>query len=74
MARMNFTKRSELTGIEYTIELPYSEIEFYRRYIDWRSGMLIQDAFPGLDNSLREFIKTGVAPTEWEELLGNDDD
>jgi hypothetical protein len=40
----------------------------------WESGVNIQVAMPQLDADEREFIKTGVTPTEWNELFGEDED
>jgi hypothetical protein len=36
----------------------------------YQSGTLIQDAFPGLSDSDREFIITGVTGEEWIEMFG----
>ena len=35
----------------------------------WRSGDLIQDAFPFLDAERREFIMTGMTPAMWDEMF-----
>lgn len=35
-------------------------------YTDWLNGTLIQDAFPDLDPSERESIKTGICDECWE--------
>jgi transcriptional regulator with XRE-family HTH domain len=40
----------------------------------WESGVNIQVAMPQLDADEREFIKTGVTPTEWNELFGEEED
>lgn len=36
----------------------------------YHGGGLIQDIFPQLTNSEREFIKTGITDDEWKELFG----
>jgi len=36
----------------------------------WEAGMLIQDAMPDVDTPLREFIKSGVTPEEWNSMFG----
>ena len=36
----------------------------------WESGMLIQNAMPDVEAPLREFIKSGISPTEWLETFG----
>jgi hypothetical protein len=64
---MNVTKKSALTGVIRTIDLPITE-EQYRNYID---GMLVQDAFPDLSPDDREFIISGVTTEEWDALYAN---
>ena len=32
----------------------------------WQQGELIQNAFPNLSASEREFIKTGITDEEWD--------
>jgi hypothetical protein len=41
-------------------------------FISGRSG-LAQEAFPDLSLDEREFIISGIHPTEWEQLFGNED-
>jgi hypothetical protein len=51
----------------------YTPEEFERRYHAWRSGnLLIQEAFAELSGDAREFIKTGITHSEWEEAFGED--
>ena len=67
------TKTSMLTGITRTITLPvYTSDEFEKRLIAWKSGMLLQDAFPDLNDAEREFIKSGITDEEWNKAFGND--
>ena len=33
----------------------------------WQNGMLIQNAMPHLSASDREFLKTGLSDSDWEE-------
>jgi hypothetical protein len=44
----------------------YDQDEFDKRYIAYKKGMLIQDAFPDLSNDAREFIISGITKEEWE--------
>jgi hypothetical protein len=67
------TRRSPFTGKIHQMEIPMSVLEFSKREILWQTGMLIQDAFPTLDASQREFIKTGITPQEWEDTFGNEE-
>jgi hypothetical protein len=54
------------------MEIPLTPEQFEAAYHAWRTGALIQNAFPTLDAGLREFIKTGVTPQEWDETFGRD--
>ena len=57
-----------MSGIERTMDLPITEQQYQR----WLDGALIQDAFPNLTASQREFIMTGVTDEEWDELFKED--
>ena len=62
---MQVTRTSVFSGITRTMELPITltMVETYNR------GVLIQDAFPGLNDSQREFYKTGITQEEWDEIF-----
>ena len=66
---ISFTAKSPLSGKEHTMEFPLTPEEFKECYKKWLDGSLIQFAFPMLDDSEREFIKTGITPQEWESLM-----
>ena len=36
-----------------------------------QGGVFIQNVFPHLGMDEREFIKTGITPTEWTEMFGD---
>ena len=59
---MKITKVSILSKIERSIDLDVTAEEINA----WRSGMLIQDAMPRLNENEREFIMTGITAEEWE--------
>lgn len=63
------TRQSMLTGILHTMELPVT----MHQYTLWEEGMLIQDAMPNLSADEREFIMTGITPSEWVEAFGEDE-
>lgn len=65
---MKITRRSILTGISRTMDLPIT-LEQVDKYI---RGAFIQDAFPHLNDDDREFIKSGITAQEWEETCGRD--
>jgi hypothetical protein len=64
---MNVTRTSILDGTTNTIDLnvTQSQIDAYEL-----GGVFIQDAFPALPASEREFIKSGITAAQWEEEFG----
>jgi hypothetical protein len=53
----------------------YSQDEFDKRLIAWQTGkLLIQEAFPEISPSAREFIMTGLTQEEWDNMLGRNDE
>lgn len=68
------TKTSPFTDRTHTMEFAvYEQDEFELRLLAWRRGeRLIHEAFPELSNSAREFIKTGITPSEWDKYLGGE--
>ena len=36
---------------------------------EWRAGVLIQDALPKVTPEDREYIKTGITPTMWNDIF-----
>lgn len=59
-------KTSIFTGKEHSMLLPIRQGQLEA----WvNSTILIQDAFPHLDDDQREFIKSGCSPQEWAELF-----
>ena len=67
---MQITRRSALTGITRTRDLPIT-MEQLR---SWKVGMPIQDAIPHLTNEQREFIMTGTTQEEWAQAMGEEVD
>lgn len=67
---MEITRTSPITGRNHTFDLPVT-IAQLRNYAC--GGILLQDAFPQLSPSEREFIKTGITPLEWNLLVGNEE-
>ena len=62
---MKITRISIVSGKETTLELPIT----FEQMANWRSGMLVQEAFPQLTADQREFMMTGIAPAEWEDYM-----
>jgi len=45
------------------------------RFDEWCKGdLLIQEAFPDLDNSQREIILSGIGPEDWDRLFKEPED
>ena len=65
---MEITRKSKLTGITRTQDIPVTEDQLK----DWQEGMLIQKAMPNLTAEQREFIMTGITDDEWQEMLMQD--
>jgi len=65
---MQITRTSMISGNTHTMD-----INVTHKQIDaWESGVLIQNAMPHLNADEREFIKTGITPTEWDETFGEE--
>ena len=60
---------SPFSGKENTMTLNMSESEFKAREARWQNGALIQDAFDNLNADEREFVKTGITPSEWDNMF-----
>jgi 7,8-dihydro-6-hydroxymethylpterin-pyrophosphokinase len=65
---MKITKVSILSKIERSIDLDVTAEQINA----WRSGMLIQEAMPHLNEHEREFIMTGITKDEWDNLMEED--
>lgn len=63
---MKVTRTSFYSGITRTLDLDITEAQMEA----YQTGTLIQNAFPDLSDSDREFIKTGVTGEEWIEMFG----
>ena len=62
---MKITRKSYYSGIVRTRDLDITEeqIEAYQ------NGALIQNAFPDLSDTDREFLLTGITTSEWIEMF-----
>ena len=61
-----FTRKSMISGMFNTREISIS-YEEYDAYL--KSGALIQNYFPHLTDSEREFLLTGITDEEWDEVM-----
>lgn len=67
---MIITRRSPFSGVETQMDIPITSEELAR--ID--AGELIQAVVPHLSADHREFLISGITPTEWDVFLGPGDD
>jgi hypothetical protein len=63
---MMVTRRSTISGEVHTLDVTCTP----EQLAAWEAGMLIQDAMPDVDAPLREFVKSGISPSEWLETFG----
>jgi len=70
---MKVTNTSILTNTESSMDLPLTATQLAQGHTLWEGGTLLQDAFPMLNASEREFIKTGITPQQWEDYFGGDE-
>ena len=65
------TRTSRLSHITRSIEVDATEMQM----VSYGTGRLnIQDAFPQLNADEREFIKSGITASEWEDAFAEDDE
>ncbi len=63
-------RQSVLTRNWNTMELPVTA----QQIDEWKNkGRLIQDVFPHLSASQRQFLMSGVTEAEWEKAFGDED-
>ena len=66
---MFVTRTSPISGKTNTMYLDITDKEA-DSYVN---GSLVQNAFPRLTASEREFILTGITPAEWDQMFGIED-
>lgn len=62
---MLIERRSLVSGVLRTLDLPITEDQIEM----WEGGASVQDAFPNLTPSQREFMLTGITDDEWEDTF-----
>jgi len=65
---MIIERRSPFSGETNQMEIPVTKVQLD----NWRNGALIQRAMPNLTADQREFIMTGITPTEfsiWSKVM-----
>ena len=64
-------RQSIVSGKMYQMDIDITQEQLFD-FLNGKSG-LAQHAFPHLSVDEREFIISGIHPTEWHELFGNED-
>jgi hypothetical protein len=62
---MLVSRKSIISGKVNTMDLDVSD----QQLAEWEGGKLIQDVFPHLTASEREFMMSGITPEEWNEMF-----
>ena len=62
---MKIAVKSPITGKDNVLDLPVTAEQIAK----WQAGMLIQDAMPNLTPDQREFLISGCAPGEYDDLF-----
>jgi hypothetical protein len=62
------TTHVQLIGTTKAIDVPMNFLDFGRAWWDWTRRELIQNAFPTLTLSQREFFQTGMTAEEWDKM------
>jgi len=62
---MQIVRKSPFTNVVHAWDINVTQAQID----DWQSGTLIQKAMPNLTADEREFIKTGITPDEWANML-----
>ena len=70
--KMIVERQSIISGKMNKMDINITEEQLFN-FINGRSG-LAQEAFPDLSLDEREFIISGIHPTEWEQLFGKEDE
>jgi hypothetical protein len=67
---MKISRRSPFSGQVNVMDVPVTEQELARI----EDGEMIQSVVPHLCADHREFLMSGITPTEWDAFLGPGDD
>lgn len=62
---MLITRTSTLSGHISSMDIDVT----LEQVASWEQGELVQNAMPNLSADEREFIMTGITPTEWNEMF-----
>lgn len=71
---MKITRRSPLTGILNEMDLDVTQDQINRFDVPKHLREPIQDIFPNLSPSEREFLLTGYTDEDWKQIFGPESD
>ena len=66
---MLVTKTSQLAKTESTLDLDITQDQLNRVNLRYTTGEHIQNIVPNLSVEEREFLISGITPTEWNQLF-----
>jgi len=68
---VEFTRESMHSGERNSMVVELTIMQFTLALQKWlKYEGFIQDIFPSLDADTREFIQTGITPSEWADIFG----
>jgi len=62
---MLIERKSTLSGNVNIMDIDVTPMQV----ASWEQGELVQNAMPNLSADEREFIMSGITPTEWDEMF-----
>ena len=62
---MLIKRKSTLSGNVNVMDIDVTPMQV----ASWEQGELVQNAMPNLSADEREFIMSGITPTEWDEMF-----
>ena len=62
---MLIERKSTLSGNVNVMDIDVTPMQV----ASWEQGELVQNAMPNISAQEREFIATGITPTEWDEMF-----
>ena len=66
---MKITRTSPFSGDKNTMDINVTRLQI----VAWEAGELIQNAMPNLTADEREFIISGITPSDWLKMLGEEE-
>lgn len=66
---MLIKRQSMLSGLIHEMDIDVT----HEQIAQWLAGSLIQKVMPHLSPEHREFLMTGIIPSEWESAFGSDE-